>query len=281
VAAEIEIEVKPKVTNTKEAVSMVADTIRNPPTTPAKMINWVGKNFSASGSLGGILGDLLPGIVGTARPMVGAIFDIFGGSSGPDIATKISEVSDAINRVSDQISEEARLIKAEVLDATQTQATRTVSLVAQGANEIARSESAVRVLASIEELRQNDLLNAMAAEVWAEYGDDVERLQSEVRGVIDNAIADAQAEIDKYYAQLQAVLGKDVYDWLKLIYENLTGEAAPTAQTRALPAPGAPEPVLAIAQTPAPEASGGSMMPLLLIAGGVALVALTKKSKKR
>jgi len=281
VAAEIEIEVKPKVTNTKEAVSMIADTIRNPPTTPGKMVSWVGKNFSASGSLGGILGDLLPGIVGTAMPIVGAIFDIFGGSSGPDIAAQISEVSDAINRVSEQISEEARLIKAEVLDATQTQATRTVSLVAQGANEIARSESAVRVLATIEELRQNDLLNAMAAEVWAEYGDDVEKLQSEVRGLVDKAVADAQAEIDKYYAQLQAVLGKDVYDWLKLIYENLTGEPAPTAQTRALPTVSEPVAVPVVAQIAAPESDSGSMMPLLLLGGAAVAIALAKKSKKR
>lgn len=280
-AADIEIEIKPKATTTKEAVSMVADTIRNPPTTPAKMINWVGKNFSASGSLGGILGNLLPDLVGSVMPIAGAIFDIFGGSSGPDIAAQISEVSDAINKVSEQISEEARLIKAEVLDATQTQASRTVSLVAQGANEIARSESAVRVLATIEELRQNDLLNAMAAEVWAEYGDDVEKLQSEVRGLVDKAVADAQAEIDKYYAQLQAVLGKDVYDWLKLIYQNLTGEPAPTAQTRALPGVSEPAALPVVAQAPAPESGGSSMMPLLLLGAGVAIVALAKKSKKR
>jgi len=271
-----------KAQTSKEVVSLVANTIRNPPTTPMAMVQYAAKNFTASGNIGKVLSGLLPDVVGTALPIVGAIFDLFGDVSGPDIMDAIGEVTQAIEEVSNQIAEEARLIKAEIQDATQLQASRTISLVTQGATELARSESAVRILNTIEELRQNDTLNAIATEIYAEYADDVKRIQEEIQTVVDKAIADAQAEIDKYYAQLQAVLGRDFYDWLKLIYKELTGEEPPRPQvdTRALTEPGAPVPVVATVAA-AESAESSSMMPMLLIGGAVLLFVVAQKSKKR
>ena len=271
-----------KAQTSKEVVSLVANTIRNPPTTPMAMVQYAAKNFTASGNIGKVLSGLLPDVVGTALPIVGAIFDLFGDVSGPDIMDAIGEVTQAIEEVSNQIAEEARLIKAEIQDATQLQASRTISLVTQGATELARSESAVRILNTIEELRQNDTLNAIATEIYAEYADDVKRIQEEIQSVVDKAIADAQAEIDKYYAQLQAVLGRDFYDWLKLIYKELTGEEPPRPQvdTRALTEPGAPVPVVATVAA-AESSESPSMMPMLLIGGAALLFVVAQKSKKR
>lgn len=275
-ADEPQLDINLKAQSRREVVSLVASTLRNPPRTPAEVVQYAAKNFSASGSLGKLAGSLLPDIVGDALPIVGAVFDLFSGMSGPDVMDAIGQVTEAIAQVSEQISEEARLIKLEITRVSEEQATRTVSLIAQGATEIARSESAVRVMTTLDQLRQNEILSAIADEVWAEYGDEVTALQNEAQRIIADAAAAAQAEIDKYYAQLQELLGRDVYDWLKLIYEELSGEPAPQPEPQLTArAPG----IVAAVEEPTTAESSGIPVPLIL--GAAALLLLMSQKRKK
>ena len=137
------ITLNPKITDAKSAQREMFDFVKNPPKDPVQAV----KKFGSMLGVGAIVSTGITAAFPFAAPILpvlSGIFDLF--SSGPSIGEM---TLDAINGLSTQLSEGLKNLQEATENIVKEQAQQTINLVLQGADTIAREQSAVDVMDSL------------------------------------------------------------------------------------------------------------------------------------
>lgn len=269
------VTLNPKITDAKSAQREMVDFVRNPPKDPVQAV----KKFGSMLGVGAVVSTGLTAAFPFAAPILpvlSGIFDLF--SSGPSIGEM---TLDAINGLSTQLSEGLKNLQEATENIVKEQAQQTINVVLQGADTIAREQSAVDVMDSIG-------LQSILQETYEKknelYVDFLQQMQTYRATALDelaNTIDAEQKRISEKYQQLLTQVYGMIGEIAPAILDALTQYTQQGGTESDLP-PGR-ENLSDVKPDARIENENSALMPILGLAG-VAAVAYALgggKSKKR
>lgn len=210
------VTLNPKITDAKSAQREMVDFVRNPPKDPVQAV----KKFGSMLGVGAVVSTGLTAAFPFAAPILpvlSGIFDLF--SSGPSIGEM---TLDAINGLSTQLSEGLKNLQEATENIVKEQAQQTINVVLQGADTIAREQSAVDVMDSIG-------LQSILQETYEKknelYVDFLQQMQAYRATALDelaNTIDAEQKRISEKYQQLLTQVYGMIGEIAPAILEALT-----------------------------------------------------------
>ena len=257
-----------------DAINLVANTIKNPPTNPVQFLQFAQDNFKITGTITKGLESFLP-MAAAVLPIASAIFSAFSSFSAPSIGEQILS---GLSSLSEQISAEIEDLKNYLDEISNAATLKTIDLTLDGVTNLALEESAVRVVIGINQSEITAKFQAERNKIFAEYQDKVNALResffTDAQDYIDKARRDSQ----ELYDYAQGFLADKVLELLKSIQRQFDVLAAAQISDD-----GARAVQISPPPTP-PQISANSErdgVPLGLLAiGGAALVLLLVKRKK-
>lgn len=254
----------------KEAISLVADTVRNPPQTPGEIIAFAQKNFALSGAITQGLQGILP-LAGSVFPLASSIFSAFSSFGAPSLGEQIFS---GLAALSEQISAEISGLKDYLTELSESATLKTIDLTLEGVSEVAKQESAVRVMIAFNQSQLAQKFEAERTRIYDEYTARVNAARSKYLTDIKAYIDETNAEISELYESVKAVLANKALALLSQAESQLRKIAAESDTA----AGSGPEPVFT--QRSAPEASESGSQALLWV-GGIAGALYLLARKKR
>lgn len=266
------VTLNPKITDAKSAQREMVDFVRNPPKDPVQAV----KKFGSMLGVGAVVSTGLTAAFPFAAPILpvlSGIFDLF--SSGPSIGEM---TLDAINGLSTQLSEGLKNLQEATENIVKEQAQQTINVVLQGADTIAREQSAVDVMDSIG-------LQSILQETYEKknelYVDFLQQMQTYRATALDelaNTIDAEQKRISEKYQQLLT----QVYGMIGEIAPAILDALTQYTQTQDAPADAPPDrQSLEDVKPGSTIENKDSLLPLIGIAAGVGIAFAMSAGKKK
>jgi len=269
------VTLNPKITDAKSAQREIFDFVKNPPKDPVQAV----KKFGSMLGVGAIVSTGITAAFPFAAPILpvlSGIFDLF--SSGPSIGEM---TLDAINGLSTQLSEGLKNLQEATENIVKEQAQQTINLVLQGADTIAREQSAVDVMDSLGLQSILQETYEKKNELYVAFLQDMQTYRANALNDLADTIDAEQKRISDKYQQLLTQVYGMIGEIAPAILDALTQYTQdPAAESDAPPAREMLSDVKPDARI---EAESSSMLPIIGLAGaaGIAIALLGKKSKKR
>jgi len=256
----------PKILDAQSAKNEIYTFIKDPPKNPVDAV----KKFSDMLGVGSVVSTGIAAAFPLAAPILPILGDVFGLFSG---APSIGELTlDAIDNLSSQVAEGLKNLQQVTENIVKEQAAQTVNLVLQGADTIAREQSAIEVFDS---LNLQQILEQTYQEKNLAYLEFLETMQDYRENAIANLssfIYDEQQKIFTKYSQLLAQVYGMIADLAPAIAEALDRFTNNETTTINADAPPVRENIQEVKPNAvlAPNIDNSSM---ILIAGGVVAAA--------
>jgi hypothetical protein len=269
------VTLNPKITDAKSAQREMFDFVKNPPKDPVQAV----KKFGSMLGVGAIVSTGITAAFPFAAPILpvlSGIFDLF--SSGPSIGEM---TLDAINGLSTQLSEGLKNLQEATENIVKEQAQQTINLVLQGADTIAREQSAVDVIDSLGLQSILQETYEKKNELYVAFLQDMQTYRANALNDLADTIDAEQKRISDKYQQLLTQVYGMIGEIAPAILDALTQYTQdPAAESDAPPAREMLSDVKPDARI---QAESSALLPLIGIAAGVgiAFAMSAGKTKKR
>jgi len=268
-AVAVTVTASPKITDLKTASSEISAFIKSPPQNPVQAVQWMAKTFGLDGAISNVA-SLVPGL-NMALPILSTVFDFF--SNGPTFETI---ALDALKNLSTQMAAQFESLKNALSSKIDESTTKTIETVLAGVDEVARQQSAVSVFSTA--AQQEILANATAEkkEIYERFTANLEELKQQT-------IAALASDIETLTAQVEAAYQKYLVDIVNMIAAYLPDLLAKLNALLNQDEPQAVPVSRSVAAAPVEQKQTGEFNALPWLpaaAGGVALFAIARKSKK-
>lgn len=268
-AVELTVTASPKITDLKTASREISAFIKSPPQNPVQAVQWMAKTFGLDGAISNVA-SLVPGL-NMALPILSTVFDFF--SSGPTFETV---ALDALKNLSTQMAAQFESLKNTLSSKIDESTTKTIETVLAGVDEIAKQQSAVAVFSTAAQQEILQKATAEKVEIYERFTTDLEELkQQTISGMtadINTLLDQVEAAYQKYLIDIVNMIGAylpELLAKLNVLIDQSEQPAAPASRA------------LSAASPEQRADSGFDVLPWLAVAaGGVAIYALAKKSKK-
>lgn len=266
------ITVNPKITNVQSAQKEMFDFVKNPPKDPVQAVKRFGDMLGVGAVVSAGITTAFP-FAAPILPVLSGIFDLF--SSGPSIGEM---TLDAINGLSTQLSEGLKNLQEATENIVKEQTQRSIDLVLQGADTIAREQSALDVLDSIN-------LQSILEETYQEknqlYVGFLEEMQNYRNNTLQTLAASIDAEQARISAKYQQLLAQ-VYGMIGEIAPAILNALTQYTQTQDAPADAPPERESLEDVKPGSTTENKDLLfPLIGIAAGVGIAFAMSAGKKK
>lgn len=269
-----QVTLKPKITNVQSAQKEMFDFVKNPPQDPVQAVKKFGDMLGVGAVVSAGITAAFP-FAAPILPVLSGIFDLF--SSGPSIGEM---TLDAINGISTQLSEGLKNLQEATENVVKEQTQRTIDLVLQGADTIAREQSAIDVIDSIN-------LQGVLEETYQKknelYVDFLQKMQDYRHDTLQTLAASIDAEQARISAKYQQLLTQ-VYGMIGEVAPAILDALTQYTQTQDAPADAPPDrQSLEDIKPGSTTENKDSLLPLIGIAAGVgiAFAMSAGKTKKR
>lgn len=268
-AVAVTVTASPKITDLKTASSEISAFIKSPPQNPVQAVQWMSKTFGLDGAISNVA-SLVPGL-NMALPILSTVFDFF--SSGPTFETV---ALDALKNLSTQMAAQFESLKNALSSKIDESTTKTIETVLAGMDEVARQQSAVSVFSTA--LQQEILESATAEkkEIYERFTANLEELKQQTIAALTSDIETLTTQVEnayqKYLVDIVNMIGAYLPDLLAKLNALLNQDEAQVAPVSR-----------SVAVAPVEQKQPGEFnaLPwLAATAGGVALFAIARKSKK-
>ena len=261
-----------KIQSESEALQLVADTIKRPPTTAQGIIEFAIDNFKLSGTINKAVESLLP-FASSVLPFASGIFSAFAGIGAPTLG---EQIFDGFNKLSNQISAEFDDLKNYLSEMSEAQTAKIIDITLQGVATSALEESAVRSIVAIYETNVRAEFQAERDKLFTEYSERIKTERAKAENLVSDYIQSAREQVNQAYLQAEALLADKVMSLLRQLetamrsaLDNQNSLVSAVSQSRSLP------PAL-----PVPQASEANYLPVIIAGiGGIALFAMSKRKK--
>lgn len=265
--------IKSNIQNEGEALQLVSNTIKNPPTTAHGVMQFAIDNFQLSGSINKAVESLLP-FASSVLPFASGIFSAFAGIGAPTLG---EQIFDGFNKLSDQISAEFEDLKSYLSEMSEAQTEKIVDITLQGVEQSALEESAVRSMVSIYETNISAQFQSERDAIFAEYSERIKSERAKAEKLITDYIQSARQQVEQAYKQAETLLADKVLSLLRQLEEAmkqaLDDQSVIANQTRSAP------PTLSDNSGESSKNNPNYTPFLIAGIGGLALLAISKRKK--
>lgn len=207
---------QPKIKSAEDGKKFITDFAQNPPTSPIEAIKNFADATGVSGTVTAAISTAFP-LAGSVLPMLSGIFSLFAGG-----APSIGEVTlSAIKNLGEQINAVAKRLENILTAEIQSSAQRTIDLVLEGQNEIARQQSAASVFINTIEAQILDNVELEKNVIYAEFLAATNEAQAQAMNELKKMLADYQTSINKFYDLQLAEILNTIYSMVEPLLNAL------------------------------------------------------------